>query len=365
MAVEYNVYIYDSAGVLQGIAGDFGNIQIARTVNGYDTLGISIPYNSPTRPYFVNGGRIEVYRANTEIGIPLTKEFSGIITKTVFKYGRSKSWEVVAFGWEYLLSYRIVAYNEDKLNHSEWVGKPASTIINDLLVKNLGTDSVTVDIKERAVSGLITGVLPTTTGLGNVLTTADMSYKNVLTAIQDVALQGDVDFEFIWNKDGTYTFNVASPTLASDRSGTVTFSVDNGTINNFTRTIDQTQYFTQAIVRGQGTANATIRTVRPNPPLTELESKEAFFDAASVGNNYAYLNAYGDMKLQQIAKKIESVAIDVQQTPSTLYGLNYFIGDLVSVDLVTEIVVLQVNTVTLAMNNNGVETVRVQLEYAN
>ena len=366
MAVEYNVYIYNSAGILQGLASDFGSVQVAKVVNGYDTLGITVPYTSPLQQYLVTGSRIEVYRANLDIGIPLTLEFSGAVVKTTFKYGRQKLWDVVAFGWEYILSYRIIAYNEDKQNHSEWVGKAASTIINDILVKNLGTDSVTVGITDRAVSGLITGVSATTTGLGNVLTVSDMSYKNVLSAIQEVALQGNVDFEFLWDKGtGGLDFNVGSPTLAYDRSGTVTLSVDNGTINNFSRVIDETQLFTQAIVRGQGTANATIRVVRPATPLTELSSREAFFDVSTAGNNIAFLNSYGDAKLQEMAKKVESVQIDVQQTPSTLYGVHYSIGDLVSVDLVTEIVVMQVNAVTLSMDESGVETVKVQLEYAN
>ena len=366
MAVEYNVYIYNSAGVLQGLTSDFGSVQVAKVVNGYDTLGIVVPYTSPLQQYLVTGSRIEVYRANLDIGIPLTLEFSGVVVKTTFKYGRQKLWDVVAVGWEYILSYRIIAYNEDKRNHSEWVGIAASTIINDILVKNLGTDSVTVGIADRAVSGLITGVSATTTGLGNVLTVSDMSYKNVLTAIQEIALQGNVDFAFLWNKATSgFDFNVGSPTLAYDRSGTVTLSVDNGTINNFSRVIDETQSFTQAIVRGQGTANATIRVVRPATPLTELSSREAFFDVSTAGNNTAFLNSYGDAKLQEMAKKVESVQIDVQQTPSTLYGLHYSIGDLVSVDLVTEIVVMQVNAVTLSMDESGVEIVKVQLEYAN
>jgi len=365
MAVEYNVYIYNSSNVLQGLISNFSDINIAKTVNGYDILSIRVPYDSPLKQYLATDSRIEVYRANVELGIPLTKEFSGIVTKTTFTYGRQKWLDVVAFGWEYILSYRVVAYNEDKQNHSEWRAKPASTIINDLVVKNLGVDSVTSGIADRAVSGLITGVSGTTTGLGNVLTVADMSYKNVLTAIQDVALLGNVDFDFSWNPNGTYTLLVGSPTLGSDRRGVVTLSVDNGTINNFSRTTDKTQSFTQAIVRGQGTANATIRAVRPSPPLTQLNSKEAYFDVSSMGNDVAYLNAYGDMKLQEIAKKIEVIDIDVQQTPSALYGLHYFIGDLVSVDLVTETIVLQVSNVTLSMDERGSETVGVKLQYAN
>jgi hypothetical protein len=312
------------------------------------------------------GARIEVYRQDTALGIPANKEFNGFIQKTTLSYGQRATWRIVAFGWEYLLSYRIIAYNEDLNNHTQWNNKPASTIINDILVKNLGADSVTVGIKDRAVSGLISGVSATTTGLGNTLTVTDFSYKNVLTAIKEIALQGNVDFEFIWNSaTNDYTFNAASPTLATDRSAIVRFSMDNGTIGSLEVTDDYTQYYTQAIVRGQGTANATIRTFRPNPALTELDSREAFFDLSAAGNNLDYLTSYGDLKLQEAVKKRKTVLVDIQQTPSNLYGFHYFIGDLVTVDLITEVITMQINNVILNYDDTGNESVKVQLEIDN
>lgn len=366
MAVEYNVFVYNAAGVLQSFCSDFELITIGRVVNGYDTLDMLIPFDSLSQNAMQQGAKIEIYRQDTALGIASAKEFSGIIQKTTFSYTQRMTWRIIAFGHECILSYRVVAYNEDKNNHSQWTAVPASTIINDLLIKNLGSDSVTVGIADRAVSGFITGINPTTTGLGNVLTVADMSYKNVLTAIKEVALQGNIDFELIWNSTtNDYTFNVASPTLATDRSAIVKFSVDNGTIGSIEATDDYTQYYTQAIVRGHGTANATIRTVRPATPLTELASREAFFDLAVVGDNISYLNTYGDLQLQEAVKRQKIILVDIQQTPSNLYGYHYFIGDLVTVDLITSTQVMQVNSVVLTLDSTGRETVKVQLEVAN
>lgn len=366
MPSEYNIYVYNSTGTLQAIVSDYENFAIGRVVNGYDTLDITIPYSSLSFPSLQQGARIEIFRQNTALGIPSNKEFTGFIQKTTLLYGQRSTWRVVAFGWEYLLSYRIIAYNEDNNTRTQWTNTAASTIINDILVKNLGSDSVAVTYQNRAVSGLITGVSPTTTGLGNILTVTDFSYKNVLTAIKEVALQGNVDFEFLWNSDtNDYTFNVASPTLATDRSAIVQFSVANGTIGSLEVTDDYTQYYTQAIIRGQGTANATIRTFRPNPALTELDSREAFFDLSTAGNNYEYLASYGDLKLQEAVKRRKTVLVDIQQTPSNLYGLDYFIGDLVTVDLITATEVMQVNNVVINYDNTGNESVKVQLEIDN
>jgi hypothetical protein len=366
MPSEYNIYVYNSGGELQSLVTDYTGFAIGRVVNGYDTLDITIPYSSLSFPSMQQGARIEIFRQNTALGIPPNKEFTGFIQKTTLSYGQRATWRIVAFGWEYLLSYRIIAYNEDLNNRTQWNNAPASTIINDILVKNLGADSVTVGIKDRAVSGLISGVSATTTGLGNTLTVTDFSYKNVLTAIKEIALQGNVDFEFIWNSaTNDYTFNVASPTLATDRSAFVQFSVANGTIGSLEVTDDFTQYYTQVIVRGQGTANATVRTFRPNPALTELDSREAFFDLSAAGNNLDYLTSYGDLKLQEAVKQRKTVLVDIQQTPSNLYGLDYFIGDLVTVDLVTSTEVMQVNNVILNYDGTGNESVKVQLEIDN
>ena len=366
MAVEYTVYVYNISRVLQCVCSDFESVSIGRVVNGYDTLDLSIPYDSLAFSAMQQGAVIEVYRQDTALGIQSNKEFSGIIQKTVFSYNQRIMWRIVAFGWECILSYRIIAYNEDNNTRTQWTATPASTIINDILVKNLGSDSVATTYLNRAVSGLITGISPTTTGLGNVLTVTDFSYKNVLTAIKEIALQGDVDFNLVWNNvTDTYTFNVGSPIIANDRSATVKFSVDNGTIGSLEVTDDRTQYFTQAIIRGQGTANATIRTFRPNPPLTELDSREAFFDLSIAGNNYDYLVSYGDLKLQEAVKKRKTVLVDIQQTPSNLYGLHYFIGDLVTVDLVTEVITMQINNVIINYDNTGNESVKVQLEIDN
>ena len=66
-----------------------------------------------------------------------------------------------------------------------------------------------------------------------------------------------------------------------------------------------------------------------------------------------------------MAKISRTITVDIQQTPSNLYGLHYFEGDLVSVDIGTETVIMQVNQVTLGYDFNRTETVKVQLEIDN
>jgi hypothetical protein len=236
----------------------------------------------------------------------------------------------------------------------------------DIITKNLGTNSVSVGIADRAVSGLITNFTTSPDlAVGGIITIANKSFENVLSAIQDVALQGSIDFEVVWNGSNSWNFNYATPTIATDRSGLVTFSVGNGTIEALSVINDQTVYGTTAIVRGQGTANATIRAVRPSPAPTELASREFFVEAMALGNNITQLNTLGDAKIQEYVKKSRSIIVNVQQTPSNLYGLDYFVGDLVSVDIVSSTIVQQVNQVTISLDENRVETIKVQLENDN
>jgi hypothetical protein len=366
MPSEYNIYVYSSSGTLQAIVTDYTDFAIGRVVNGYDTLELNIPYSSPSLPYLQMGYFIEVYRSNSNLGIPSYLEFSGRVRKTTLTYNRLKSWRVIAFGWEHLLASRVIAYNEDKAGYTNWNNLPASTIIYNMVNRNIGTESTTVAYTDRAVSGIISGfVCETDTAVGNSIHVADKAYENLLTAVQDVALQGDVDFEVVWNGGNSWTFRVGYPLLATDRSSFVQFSVDNGTIGSFTSVNDQTVYGTTAIVRGMGTANATIRRVRPATAPTGLNSNEFFVEASSLGNNTVDMDNLGDAKLLEYSKKGLSITTEIQQTPSNLYGLDYFIGDLVTVDIISSVVVLQVNQVIIGIDSSGNETIRVQLEYDN
>lgn len=372
MSVEYTISVYNSGNELQAIVTDFVSVNIAKVVNGYDTLELTVPYSSPTRPYLTANSYIVVKRQDAALGITEYVEFSGVIQLTQLIYNSLKRWRIVAFGWESLLARRIVAYNEDDPNYTAWQNVAATTIMNDLVATNMTSESVTVGAKDRAISGLIYDfyVDSSSDGQGTLLHVSDVSYANLLTAVQDVALRGNSQFEVVWNvlTGGTgWTFKSASPLLASstDRSANVVFSVDNGTLANLTVTTDYTTYGTTAIVRGVGAQNATVRVIRPAVAPTDLASREFFVEASALGNNTNDLNAAGDAKLAESAKKLVSITTEVQQSVSNLYGRDYFIGDLVSVDTLNGIDVVQVNQVRLSMTSNGVETKGVQLEFPN
>lgn len=372
MPSEYTIYVYNSSNVLQAIVTDFNSFNIARITNGYDTMELTVPYNSPYRQYLGLEAYIVVYRSNTKLGINSYIEFQGVIQLTQLQYGQLKRWRIIAFGWECLLARRIIAYNEDKPNHTGWQNVYASTIMNDMVQGNIGSESTTVDKNNRAVSGIVTNFTIDTTkdGLGNQLHVSDVSYENLLSALQDVALRGNCDFDVIWNvlDGGTgWTFRVGSPLLegVTNRSSWIKFSVDNGTLADITITNDRTTYGTTAIVRSVGAQNATIRIVRPATAPTGLNSREFFVEASALGNATNDLNGAGDEKLLEYAKRVLSITTEVQQTPSNLYGKDYFIGDLVSVDILTGTEILQVNQVRINMSDRGVETIGVQLEYAN
>lgn len=372
MPSEYTINVYNSNNTLTAILTDYNSFDIAKVVNGYDTMEITVPYSSPSRPYLEIDSYIVVYRTNTALGIPSTMEFSGVIVISQLQYNTLKRWRIVAFGWEHLLSRRIVAYNEDKPNHTSWQNVYASTILNDLVASNISTESITVNDQNRAVSGIITDFTVDTTkdGLGNQIHVSDVAYANLLTAVQDIALLGNCDFQVVWNVPNNgvgWTFRVGSPLLdgVTNRSSWVTFSVDNGTLANLVVTTDKSIYGTTAIVRGIGSANATVRVVRPASAPTQLASREFFVEASALGNAINDLNAAGDKKLVEYTKNALSITTEVQQTLSNLYGKDYFIGDLVSVDILSSIEVLQVNRVRLSMSDRGVESIGVQLEYAN
>jgi len=360
--VEYTMNIYSASGTPLGIITDFSEIQIAGIVNGYDVLNCTVKYSSPYTSYLVQGNVVEVYLQNTDIGITSHLVFSGFIQGTSFTSSQQKQWSIVAFGYEHILSYRVIAWDEAIENVTQWNNVYASTIIDNNLDKNFRLGSQTVGVGGRAVDGYILG-FPTVNqlGIGNQLSISGVPYNNCLTAIQNVATQGNIDFSLTRTYYGGMNFLVGSPILGTDRTDSVVFSIEADSISSLTVSYDYTQYANTAIVRGYGSENSVVRVVRPATPLTGLSMRETFVDDSPSGNNTVLLSATGDLALSEIALNTRTVDVQVIQQPQVLYGKHYFLGDLVSVDIGDDIIPMLIHSVRLSFNSSGVESVNVEL----
>jgi len=310
MAATIELHIYSSAGVRQAIATDVLSVASQRIVNDIDTLAFSVASASPVVPYLVYGAIVEYYRTDIANGIATYRESVGIIRFIRTKRTADITYEVVAFGFNVLLADRIVAYKSGLTNLSAFSAQPAE--------------------------------------------------QNLLLAMQKIQLNAGGDFAMVFTAPATYTYTWYTNQLGTNRTATVLFSVDNGSLGSLVVDDDRANDITAAIVGGQGEGSARAITTRPASLPTGLDLRERFIDARNESTTAQY-QTLGDAALRDALISRQAIDAQVIQSANLRYARDYFLGDLVTVVTPAASVTRKVQRVTIQNMSTGEERITIEL----
>ena len=378
-STEYTVVVYKQDGTIVGYITDFSDIAIGQVTNGYNTFQVSVLYDSLSASYLDIDSLILVYRQNFSLGIPSSLVFGGTIIKTVITEAPVTTLTASAFGFEEILTRRIVAWKdtargkvvfpENKTAGFEY----ASSIIRKLINTNIGSQA-TATLENytnlvgtgRMINGVITQFndVPDNGDFGLAISSYDgIAKQNLLSTVQEVAQEGHIGFELVWDPvTNNYSFNMNEDRIGADRTNSVIFSIGNGSVESIETTIDYSQSWNVALMNGGGKGASERRYVYPESGKYPkgVNQRETYLTSATgqvKGNRATAVLEYKNMQ-----KSLTQVVCSIQQTAGLLFGRDYFIGDLVSVVTAAGILELQVKQVTLSMSSDGVETIGVTLE---
>ena len=360
MSVLYTMQIYDTAGVIQSYITDFESLGISRQCSSADAMSFSIPSSSQSAPYIVYGAYIIVSRIDTEMDIPESVEFSGIIRRIVQTVSSVRSLQITAVGMMALLGDRIIAYKSAIANRSLFTAAPAETIIKTLFSYNIGASATTAN--GRLLNGVISGMsTAASSGAGTALTVS-CSMKNLLQTMQETAVTGGGDIDLLYTAPASWSLVWYTGQRGSDRSADVILSVPTGTISELVITTDRVNDFSSVIIGGAGVNKARVYTTRPSSLPTDLDSREFYADAKGTGNvSTAAMNQQGTTLLRQQSRRRVTYKAKIIQGGSLRYGRDYFLGDLVTIRDNNTDVIQKVQGVTLDFDADGRETVNVLL----
>jgi hypothetical protein len=99
---------------------------------------------------------------------------------------------------------------------------------------------------------------------------------------------------------------------------------------------------------------------KPERAASGITQREIWLNSATGtinGNRATAVAEYAKMK-----KETLKVICEAQQAQGLLYGRDYFLSDLVSVETIAGVVKVQVKTVTLSITSDGAETIGITLE---
>jgi len=376
MPVQYTIKLYDDAGVAIGIVTPL-DIAVVHKVNTPSVATFTVNRTSSVVADLDYGYIIEIIRSDPSIGMQAYTEFTGFIRFWNRSFGQNPIMEVTAVDAKCILQSRVVAWYPNLLGTSYFkpsVYTTASSIMVELWNRNIGSQAngnppyFSAGLNRRYGFGLqrwtdgrvTTATNATNLGIGAAIEVS-CSGENVLNTMVKVADTGGLDFDVRFTiATLNYTLFYAD-NLGADRRSYVKFSQVNNTVGNLNRTTNMMNYASLFHAVGKGKDKNNMRSRYPTTAPTGVTLREAYIKGADqTTTNQLYNLAFSRFRRQRLS--INAFDIEVLQTGAWRYGRDYFLGDLVYVDVnMAAPLTRKVYAVSLSMNSEGVEEVRIDL----
>ena len=376
MAVQYTIKLYDNAGVALGIVTPL-DIAVVHKVNTPSVATFKVNRNAPVVSDLDEGYIIEIIRSDPAVGMQAYIEFTGFIRFWNRSFGENPILSVTAVDAKSIMQSRIVAWYPNLLGVSFFktsVYTTASSIMVELWNRNVGSQAFGnppyfgAGLSRRYGFGLqrwsdgrvTTATNATNLGIGTAIEVS-CSGENVLNAMVKVADTGDLDFDVRFTI-ATLNYSLFyADNLGTDRRSYVKFSQENNTVGNLNRTTNVMNYASLFYAVGKGKDKNNMRSRYPTTAPTGVELREAYVKGADQTTTTQLFNlAFSRFRRQRLS--INAFDIEVLQSGVWRYGRDYFLGDLVYVDVNTGTsLTRKVYAVSLSINSEGFEEVRIDL----
>lgn len=359
----FDFVLRDVNGVKRGGFNDVLSFVYVEEVNHPGSFQITLAGNHRLAKQFTLNAQVEIWRENEAMGLGRYLAFVGLCQYQ--KRERPDKHEVLTIkgpgtmGW---LAGRTVAWAAGTANRSTFDGAQAETIMKTLVDYNIGPNAT--EANGRLEEGAMAGLSVETDGAGGAAVSWQCANDNLLTSLQNLAAIANGDFNLVRLTPTTYQFRFYSGQLGTDRSATVIFSTDRGTMKSPAWEYDRTSEATVAIVAGAGTGAAREVAVRYGTDYNATTNNvQTFVDARDVGaGDTAGLNAKGDKALQDRRAK-QKFTFDVQQQANCYYGVHYVLGDLAKAIYNADIsATVKIQRVTVSKDKKGQTTIKVETE---
>lgn len=366
---KYNLVVSDETGARQFIITDFLDLRYRRIVNDVGLLSFSVADTHPMALSIVERDwQVEVIRSraadkNISNAISAYTDFGGFIRdeeritdsegKTTVTY--------YAVGWNDLLRRSIIAYKADVTNRTQFIGGKAETISKAIVTRNATTSGTTADGRDRDVPTWGSYVTVQADGAGGNTLDVFLSRTNLLDTLQDIADIGGGDFDMVKTAARSWQFRWYAGQLGTDRTASVVFALQYGNMANPQLRYRRIEERTVAIIAGQEVAGVRqVETVTGTNYNPSTNSYEIFVDGSDISTN-AGLQDRGDARLYELRAR-DDLTFEVIQTPGSLYGLHFFLGDKVTGYFQGVTATKKIEAVSIEFDSGGQEIIRLELQ---
>ena len=346
----YQLWLYDVDGNLLAIIDDYRSLQYGHVVNDIGFFTLQMSYNNPKRTLFEENC-ILVIKRKIPGYVDWYIEFVGIVGddgSAFFGNGNTQH-NIVGKGLNVWLKNVVVGYASESSYSKK--DDAAESAMKAYVLENRGAQALTSNGREADAD--LTGFYVDVDLAQGITWTGERSGKTVLSVLQDIALFSLIDFNVITHPAlgvGNYLFKTYEDQLGTDRTNigldTTTglnasgnsphiFSLARGNIANARIStknsveINRVFVFGRDAVTGLGVIEVRETATRIDPDHRQL--KEAMRGGSSQGTT-SEMEDLGDEYLAAapVLKTFDFIPFD---SPASLYGVHYFVGDRVTANL--------------------------------
>jgi hypothetical protein len=360
MGAAFQIRVKSPAGVLRAILADFQSLSYHKALNEPGLCQFVLNANHAAIASFEKDAQIEVWRSDAANGVDWQCDFYGLWRgeERAANSDGTDYYTAICPGQMSLLDRSIVGYKAGVANRSRFSAQPAETILKNLVTYNATASGTTADGRARAVT--TSGVSVQASGGGGNTLTYECPFRNLLTALQEVASIGGGDFDLVKTGAQAWEFRWYAGQRGTDRSTTVTFALQYGNMANPKLVRSALAERTVAVVGGSGEETSRTLATRTGTNYNATANAcEVFVDSRNSATA-ALLNAEGDRALEA-ARARDALTFDVLQVPSTLYGLHYGLGDKITGYYQGVTATKIIRRVTVSMDGRGQESIKVEL----
>lgn len=354
---DYYLDVYDDSGTRQFVITDYTSLSYTRKVNAPGLLQVGLRGDHPLLAQLADKWQIEVWRKPA--GGVFARDFVGLARQEEYSYGEKGEVVLTLPGLMSMLSWRVVAYPANTYYRSQFLGVETETIAKTLVTYNATSSATTGDGRIR--NGAIAGMSVEADGGNGEALDWYCAKDNLLETLQNLAAIGGGDYDLVKTAATTWQFRWYDGQLGTDRTATVIFALERGNMGRPQYKHLRMDEKTVAIVGGQGEdENREIATVT-GPNYASDNDIEMFVDAPDVETADG-LTARGSAALEEARAK-QSFQFDVLQTPASLYGAHYFLGDLVTAvnPFTFADTSVKIDSAAISVEGNGADKIDIQM----
>jgi len=341
---NYQVVLKDQSGNKVAIFDDWWHLSMYKRINTPSSAHFRINGLDSRVSLFEIDGQIEVWRrVNGYTDWYL--EYEGLIRKfarTTDEEGE-RVFGISTLGYIDLVDRRIISY---KAGHAK-SGKDtaAETAMKEFVEENCGASATVAN--GRILEGEITGLSIQADGAFGDNWTGKRAYKNLLGVLQEIATSNELDFNVIGIGNALYEFRTYENQRGDNRSrvnlGTrglnpsgnspVVFSLVAGNMKVPNYEEDRISEKNTALIMGQGTEDEREVVVEKDQDaidVSPINQRETTRDARQQTETDE-LESIGINAIDERGA-VENFSFGTIQAKSTIYGVHYFAGDIVTAD---------------------------------